>query len=155
MNRKTFFSLLLINAFVLGVVHAGEPKFGDAKFIAYEGPQKWPTSESAQVIKDHAVPIYIGLPSKKYTILGRIYDERSRGIGIVTRAFAEGLFSEKNRQRDCANQAKHRGGDAVLITANEAIIKAFGLTSKDLEKSTPLFDHKDKITLVIKFENQN
>jgi hypothetical protein len=135
----------------VGAQDAGK-KFGDAAFIGYEGPQAWPTGSGAQVISDFAVPIYIGLPGRKYRILGRVYDERTTGLGVMTRAFAEGLFSERDRQRDCADQAKFRGGDALMITNDEAIIKAFGLSKEDLAKTTPLFKHKDSVTAVIKFE---
>ncbi len=126
--------------------------FGDAKFIAWEGDQSWPTGDGAQVIKDYSVPIYIGLPSKKYTVLGRILDDRRSGIGVVGKAFAEGLFSEKDRQRDCANQAKYRGADAVLLTSNEKIIQAFHLSEQDVHETAPLFQHKDKVVLAIKFQ---
>ncbi len=153
-------TLILSVVFLFGaslnpLLQAGEDdkKFGDTCFVAYQGPQKaWPVAESAQVIQEHAVPIYIGLPNKKYTILGRIYDPRTGGIGIIGRGLAEGLFSERDRQRDCANQARYRGGTAVLVTNNKDIIKAFDLSKEDLEKTTPLFNHKDKIVLAIKFE---
>lgn len=127
-------------------------KFHDAAFRRYEGAQSWPTGERAEVVTDFAVPIYFGLPPKPYTVLGRIYDERTSGIGIMTRAFSEGLFSERDRQRDCADQAKFRGGDAVLVTSDERVIKALGLSQDELSKTTPLFQHKDSATLVIKFE---
>jgi hypothetical protein len=81
-----------------------------------------------------------------------VYDERSSGFGVMGRAFSEGLFSEKDRQRDCADQAKFRGGDALLITNDERVIKSLGLTRDDLSKTTPLFQHKDSATLVIKFD---
>lgn len=128
-------------------------KFGDTQFFAYEGPQKnWPTAEGASIIRDHAVPIFIGLPKLKYTVLGRIYDPRTSGLGIVGRGLAEGLFPERDRQRDCANQARHRGGNAIVITNHDRVLKAFNLTPYDLERTTPLFDHKDKVVLVVKFE---
>ena len=98
------------------------------------------------------MPIYLGLPNKRYKVLGRVYDDRTTGIGVMTRAFAEGLFSEKDRQRDCADQAKYRGGDALLVTNDERIINALGLSKEELSKTTALFQHKDSATLVIKFE---
>ena len=70
----------------------------------------------------------------------------------MNRAFAEGLFSEKDRQRDCADQAKYRGGDAVLVTNDERVIGALGLSPEELSKTTPLFRHRDSATLVIKFD---
>jgi hypothetical protein len=127
-------------------------KFGDASFLRYEGSQSWPTGDRSQIISDFAVPIYLGLPNKRYTVLGRVYDERTSGIGVMNRAFAEGLFSEKDRQRDCADQAKYRGGDAVVVTNDERIIKALGLSKDELSKTTPLFQHKDSVTLVVKFD---
>jgi hypothetical protein len=155
MNKFCFVVAISVGAWAL-VPSIGtaekETKFGDTAFLAYEGPQDWPTAESAQVIKDYAVPIYIGLPPKKYTVLGRIYDPRTSGVGVVGRAFAEGLFSEKDRKRDCARQAQFRSGDAVLVTNDEKLIKAFNLSKEDLEKTTPLFEHKDKITVAIKFQ---
>jgi hypothetical protein len=150
-------ALGLAVALVIGLPHsvrAGDDKaFGDAHFIAYEGSFKnWPTGDKSQVIKDYAVPIYLELPDKKYKVLGRIYDSRRTGIGVVGRAFAEGLFSEKDRQRDCANQAKYREGDAVLVTKDERVIKALGLDAAEIEKTAPLFAHKDKVVLAIKFQ---
>jgi hypothetical protein len=85
-------------------------------------------------------------------VLGRVYDDRTTGIGVVGRAFSEGLFSEKDRQRDVADQAKYRGGDAVLVTSDERIISALGLSREELSKTTPLFQHRDSATLVIKFD---
>jgi len=70
----------------------------------------------------------------------------------MTRAFSEGLFSERDRQRDCADQAKFRGGDAVLVTNDERVLKLLGLGRDELSKTTPLFQHKDSAALVIKFE---
>jgi hypothetical protein len=127
-------------------------KFNDAAFLRYEGAQNWPTGDGAQIISDFAVPIYLGLPNKPYKVLGRVYDDRTTGIGVMTRAFSEGLFSERDRQRDCADQAKFRGGDALLITSDERVIKPLGLSKDELSKTTPLFKHKDSATLVIKFD---
>jgi hypothetical protein len=127
-------------------------KFGDAVFLKYEGTQSWPTGDRSQIISDFAVPIYLGLPNKRYKVIGRVYDERTSGIGVMNRAFAEGLFSEKDRQRDCADQAKYRGGDAVVITNDERIIKALNLTKEELSKTAPLFQHKDSAVLIVKFE---
>ena len=127
-------------------------KFGDAKFLKYEGTQQWPTGDRGQIISDFSVPIYLTLPGKPYKVLGRVYDDRTTGIGVMTRAFAEGLFSEKDRQRDVADQAKYQGGDAVLVTSDERVISSLGLSREELSKTTPLFQHRDSATLVIKFD---
>jgi hypothetical protein len=147
-------ALVAVLALGVGAVSAQEAgkKFGDAKFLKYEGAQTWPTGDRSQIISDFSVPIYLSLPGKPYKVLGRVYDDRTTGIGVMNRAFAEGLFSEKDRQRDCADQAKYRGGDAVLVTNDERVISALGLSREELSKTTPLFQHRDSATLVIKFD---
>jgi hypothetical protein len=154
---KRYIGLLGILATLLGAAmtaDAQEPakKFGDAAFLRYEGAQDWPTGERAQIIPGWEVPIYLGLPDKRYKVLGRVYDERTSGIGIMTRAFSEGLFSEKDRQRDCAAQAKYRGGDGLLVTNDARVVSALGLGKDEIAKTAPLFQHKDSVVLVIKFE---
>jgi hypothetical protein len=144
-------AVLVCGAASVSAQEAGK-KFGDAKFLKYEGTQKWPTGDRSQIISDFSVPIYLSLPNKSYKVLGRVYDDRTTGIGVMNRAFAEGLFSEKDRQRDCADQAKYQGGDAVLVTSDERIIGALGLGREELSKTTPLFQHRDSATLVIKFD---
>ena len=144
-------AVLVCGAVSVSAQEAGK-KFGDAKFLTFEGTQKWPTGDRAQIISDFSVPIYLGLPNKPYKVLGRVYDDRTTGMGVVGRAFSEGLFSEKDRQRDVADQAKYRGGDAVLVTNDERIIGSLGLSREELSKTTPLFQHRDSATLVIKFD---
>jgi hypothetical protein len=151
MIARLVLGLMLLATAVSPVLAQEGKKFGDVAFLRYEGTQSWPTGNSAQIISEFAVPIYLSLPNRRYKVLGRAYDDRI-GIGVVGRAFSEGLFSEKDRQRDCAEQAKFRGGDAVLITNDERVLKTLGLTKAELEKTTPLFRHKDSATLVIKFD---
>jgi hypothetical protein len=128
-----------------------ETKVGDTAFIAYEGSQSWPTGTGSQVNKDYSVPVYIGLPDKSYKVLGRVYDKRTSGLGVVDHAFDEGFGKESHRMRNCANQAKQHEADAVLVTDDEKVIKAFNLSKKDVRESAPLFDHKHSIVLAIKF----
>jgi hypothetical protein len=153
MKKLLVLGLLLSLSATTAVVaeDSTEGKFGDTRFVGYEGDQSWPIGDSTQVLSDFSVPIYIGLPTKPYTVLGRIVDPRTSGLGVMTRAFAEGLFSEKDRQRDVANQAKYRGADAVLVTSDERVMNTLRLTKQDVEKTTPLFDYKDKVTLAVKF----
>jgi hypothetical protein len=129
-----------------------ETSTGSTAFVAYEGPQSWPTGDKAQVIQEYSVPIYVGLPTKHYKVLGRIYDKRTTGLEVVGRAFDEGLGSENRRMRNCANQARLQGGDAVLVTSNAKFVEAFKLTRRELRDTTPLFDYKDCVTLAIKFD---
>jgi len=154
---RAVLSLLLASVVLLsaapGVAQStSDPKFGDTRFMAYEGDQRWPTAEAAESVSGFSVPIYVGLPTRPYKVLGRIYDPRATGLAVVGRAFAEGLFSEADRQRDCANQARYRGANAVLVTNDQRITSVLGLTKDDVEKSAPLFNHKDSVVLAIKTE---
>jgi hypothetical protein len=128
-----------------------EPKTGDTTVIVYQGPQSWPTSTAAEIIKDYAVPIYKGLPNKSYTVIGRIVDERQEGIEQVGKAFDDVFGSQKHRLRNCANQAKLHGGDAVMVTDDERVLKALNLTTKDASKETPLAHERHNVVLIIKF----
>src|SRR5258706_181139 len=107
---------------------------------------------AARLAMEVAMKVVLGVLGLVAVLVGRVYDERTSGIGVMNRAFAEGLFSEKDRQRDCADQAKYRGGDAVVITNDERIVKALGLSKEELSKTAPLFQHKDSAVLVIKFD---
>lgn len=127
--------------------------FGDARFQALVGKQSaWPKAKNARMITDRAVPIYLGLPATAYTVLGRVHDPRTRGIGVVGKVIAEGIFAETERQRDCARLAKARGGNALLVSEHEVFRKAFNLTSEQVRKTAPLFNHKDSIVLVVKLK---
>jgi hypothetical protein len=128
-----------------------DTKVGDTAFTAYAGSQSWPTGSNPQINKDHSIPIYIGLPDKSYKVIGRITDKRDEGVEVVDKAFDEGLGSEKHRLRNCANQAKEHGADAVLVTDDQKVIKAFNLTSKEVHESAPLFKHEHSVVLAIKF----
>ena len=39
----------------------------------------------------------------------------------------------------------------MLVTGNEQVIKMLALSAEDLKENSPLFEQKDKVTLVIKF----
>lgn len=127
-----------------------EVKTGDTTVVAYQGKQDWPTADGAEVIKDYAVPIYMGLPNKGYKVIGRIVDERQEGFRVVGRAFDNTFGSQKNRLRNCANQAKLHDGNAVLITADERVLKALSLTAKDAKNETPLAHEQKNVVLIIK-----
>lgn len=143
--------LVLVGALMSASTRAGEQDFGDARFLAYQGKQlDWPKAESTQVSSDFAVPIYLNLPGVRYQVLGRIHDPRTSPFGIVGRALAEGLFAERERRRDCAKLAKARGGNAIVVTDHETFLGAFGVSRDEIAKTAPLFDHKDKLVLVVK-----
>ena len=127
-----------------------EPKTGDTTVVAYEGSQNWPTGESTEIIKGYAVPVYKGLPNKGYKVLGRIVDERE-GVEEVGKAFEDTFGGQKHRIRNCANQAKLQGGDALLVTDDERVLKALKLSTKDAKEASPLAREQHKVVLIIKF----
>jgi len=128
-----------------------ETKTGNTTFLAYEGAQSWPTGKTTEANKDYSVPVYIGLPDKSYKVLGRISDDRTSGVDVMDRGFDEAFGKEKRRMRNCANQAKSHGADAVIVTDDEKVIKALSLSSKQVHESAPLFDHEHSVVLAIKF----
>lgn len=148
-------------ALVLGLCVAGvmavsakdsEDKVGDTAFSAYEGSQSWPAGKGGVVNKDYSVPIYIGLPDKRFKVIGRVYDKRDdSGFDSIGRAFDEGLGSEKHRMRNVANQARAHGADAVIVVEDEDVFKAFNLTKKEVRDTSPLFKYKHSIVLAVKF----
>ena len=42
----------------------------------------------------------------------------------------------------------------MLVTGNANILKAFNLTKEEIAKTAPLYEHKDKLVLVIQFESE-
>ena len=128
-----------------------EDKVGDTAFSAYDGSQSWLKGKGGEVNKDYAVPIYIGLPDRRFKVIGRIYDKRDSGFDTIGRFFDEGLGSEKHRMRNVANQAKDHGADAVVVIEDEDVFKAFNLTKKEVHKSSPLSKYEHSIVLAVKF----
>jgi hypothetical protein len=53
--------------------------------------------------------------------------------------------------RNCAKQARLRGGEAIEVTDDEHVLKAFNMTADDVERAAPLFECRNKVVLVIKF----
>ena len=153
MNRNLSILIALTVSFTAATGFAKEEKgmkIGHTKYVAYEGNQKGPVGEAAQVIRNYSAPVYLGIPQTPYRILGRIVDDR-HGFDEISRAFSKAFAEEDARMSYCANQAILRGGDAVMVTGNEQVIKMLALTAEDLKENAPLFEQKDKVTLVIKF----
>lgn len=133
-------------------VHAADDgsKTGATRFLAYEGPQKWPAGTAAEANKSYAVPIYEGLPRQSFKVIGRIVDDRE-GIEVVGKEL-DGFFGgPKKRLRNCANQAKQQGGDAVVITDHPDVLAAFQLSRKDAGEESPLAKDRKRVVLVVRF----
>lgn len=146
--------LVGMGAFPTPQAAPGHGQFGDFSFAPYGGIQiNWPLAVNARVIQEHAVPIYLGLPQRRYIIAGRIFVPYGAGAAVVVnQGPAEDIFNEMGRQRDCARLARQLGGDAVLVTDHPAILKAFNLTKDEIERSAPLLANRDKLVLVIQFD---
>jgi len=86
MKRVPVALAMALGLCVAGVVSApakdkdSDDKVGDTAFSAYDGSQRWPTGKGAEVNKDYAVPIYIGLPDRRFKVIGRIYDTRESAL---------------------------------------------------------------------------
>jgi hypothetical protein len=159
MKRLCVSSVLALGLWLAWVVPAfakhsdsKETKTGDTAFAVYEGSQGWPTGKGAFVDREQSIPIFIGLPDKNYRVLGRIYDTRTDGLDVVGRGFDEAFGKERRRMRNCANQARLHGADAVVVTDDERVINAFNLSGKELRESAPLFNHRHSIVLAVKLE---
>lgn len=154
-------TLMLSLALLLGMgalpgPQAGQrdDRFSEFSFAPYGGVQiTWPVAENARVIQDHAVPIYLGLPQRRYIIMGRILASPSPGLITVKHVPPGEIFNEMGRQRSCASLARQQGGDAVVVTDHPAILKAFNLTKEEIEKTAPLLANKDRLVLVIRFDS--
>lgn len=131
-----------------------DDRFGDFIFAPYGGIQiNWPLAVNARVIQEHAVPIYLGLPQRSYTIMGRILAPHGAGVAaVVSKGPSDEIFNEMGRQRACATLAGQLGGNAVVVTDHPNILKAFNLTREEIEQTAPLLANKDKLVLVIQFD---
>jgi len=125
-------------------------KTGDTTVVAYSGAQSWPTGTSAEILKDYAVPVYKGLPDKQYKVVGRIIDSRS-GVEEVGKAFEDTFGGQKHRLRECTNQAKQQGGDAVVVTDDDRVLKTLNLSRKEAKDSSPLAKDQHSVVLIVKF----
>ena len=77
-------------------------------FMPYTGAQqKWPTASGALVSTKYAIPVYRGLPDRPYIILGEVAASHGQ-TWLWTDAESEAMEA-------AANEAKKRGGDAIIL----------------------------------------
>jgi hypothetical protein len=116
----------------------GSAEVGNTSFITYEGDQQhWPVSSNALVETDWPLPVYRELPGRRYKVLGRVIGTQQHLIG---RAFAEGLWSDRDRLRDACQQARRRGADAVLLTQDPELLRVLRVPSGEAaRKEQPLY----------------
>lgn len=126
---------------------SGRADLGDTGFIAFEGEQQdWPTSPNALVERDWPLPVYREFPARPYAILGRVIGTQKHVIG---RAFAEGLWSDRDRMRNVCFQAQSRGADAILLTQDPAILELLRVPSGDAGKAEqPLYDYDGAVVAI-------
>ena len=122
---------------------------GHTEFLTYEGKQeRWPTAEGALVERGYAPPIYQGLPSKPYTILGRIVNSELNPVG---HGIAQGLWTDRHRRGRVCIQARLHGSDAVLLTTDPKIMSTLQVkTGSAGRMQRPLYDF-DGAVLAIKW----
>lgn len=120
---------------------------GNTGFLAYEGNQTdWPTEESALVEREFLVPVYHGLPPQPYTVMGCIIGTQQNVIG---RGLAEGLWSDRDRLRDVAAQAKLKGADAVMLTTHDRIMSALKIPAgEEGKQQRPLYNFPGAVVAI-------
>jgi hypothetical protein len=97
---KTFPVTLLFAAVLTGCA--------TVDFMPYTGAQQnWPTASGALVSTRYAVPVYRGLPPRPYVILGAVAASHGQ-----TWAWSD---AESEAMASAANEAKARGGDAIIL----------------------------------------
>jgi hypothetical protein len=112
-----------------------DDKVGDTAFSAYDGSQSWPTGQrrrGEQGLRGADLHRIAG-----QEIQGdrpHLRQAQDSGFDAMSRAFDEGLGSEKHRMRNVANQAKDHGADAVIVVEDEDVFKAFNLTKKEVRR---------------------
>lgn len=126
-------------------------KTGGTSFRAYDGKQDWPTGNGAQVLTEYSVPIYLGVPNKSYRVLGRIVDDRNDGVEVVGKELGGFFTGEKKKLRNIANQARRNGAEAVVITDHPDVVRALGVTERELKKTSPLGQDRQRAVLAVKF----
>lgn len=88
------------------------------EFLAYSGAQQnWPTAPGAMVAANLAVPVYYGLPSRPYRVLGEIATSKGQ-----TWAWSD-VQSEAMTQ--AADEAKKRGADAIIVISRDASVTGY------------------------------
>jgi hypothetical protein len=120
---------------------------GNTSFLFFEGEQQnWPTSPNALVETDWPLPVYREFPSRPYKILGRVTGTQQHLIG---RAFAEGLWSDRDRLRNACVQASLRGADAVLLTQDPEILRLLRVPSGEAGRADqPLYQYDGAVVAI-------
>ena len=152
MKRTAWLGVVVL---AVGLVGGGNAlwaaKTGSTEFEAFQGKQDWPVAESATILTEYAVPVYVGLPPKPYTVLGRITDPRTDGVEVVGKVFDEAFEPKRRRYRNVADQARAHGAAAVVVTNDPKVILTLGLKHKAIRDTAPLYEHRDSVVLAVKF----
>ena len=125
-------------------------KTGGTSFVPYDGDQGWPTSKSPAIDQSHSIPVYEGLPDKKYKVIGRIIDDRE-GFDLVGKELGGFFGGSKKAFRNITNQARKNGGEAVVITEDSRVIEQFGVERRKRKDTSPLNKNREALVLVVTF----
>ncbi len=143
--------LLLVAWPVWSAEKPDNEKTGGTSFRGYEGEQDWPTGKGAQVLREYSVPIYLGVPDKRFRVLGRIVDDRNDGVEVVGKELGGFFTGERKKLRNIANQARLNGAEAVVITDHPDVVRALGVSDRELKKTSPLGKDRRRAVLAVKF----
>jgi hypothetical protein len=87
------------------------------EFMAYQGAQQhWPTAPGAMVAANLAVPVYYGLPSRLYRVLGELATSKPQGWRLDVQSQAMEI---------AADEAKKLGADAIIVISRDASVSGY------------------------------
>ena len=90
---------------------------GTTEYLAYSGSQQnWPTAPGAIVNNKLAVPVYYGLPSRPYRVLGEIVTAKPQGWRLDVQSQA---------MEQTAEEGKKLGADAIIVMSRSASISGY------------------------------
>jgi hypothetical protein len=122
---------------------------GFTGFLVFDGNQvSWPRASSSLTEVNFALPVYLGLPSKPYRVLGFVVDAEPK-IGDQT--LPSWLWTDETRLANACNQAKERGADALLLTNDPTILRAMNATEGPNGKLNRLLTNFDGVIVAIKW----
>jgi hypothetical protein len=84
-------------------------------------------------------------------VLGRIVDDRNDGVEVIGKELGGFFGGEKKKLRNIANQARLNGAEAVVITDHPDVVRALGVSDRELKKTSPLGEDRRRAVLAVKF----
>src|SRR5262249_9668061 len=114
--------------------------------------QSWPRSPSSLTKTDFTIPVYMGLPSKPYEVIGFVVNSEPLLSG---NGLSEWLWSDETRLGNACNQAKAHGADAILLTKDQTILEALKSQAAALPESSRLLVNYDGQVAAIRWTDHH